>query len=104
MFVFAEKSGLDAEVVKIGLKQIYTHPAFSHYINKIANRDFDNVNFNMAGGYKDATIFQQAFANAGVAPQLSNLLQQRYRDGLSQGMENKDWSAIYEVVRRESSL
>ena len=55
VFVFAEKSGLDAEVVKIGLKQIYTHPVFSHYINKIANRDFDNVNFNMAGGYKDAT-------------------------------------------------
>ncbi len=104
LFVFAEKSGLDKEIVKMGLQQIYGHPAFKRYIDKIAERDFDQVNFTMTGGQKDARIFQDAFSEAGVAPELCNLLNKRYETAMSMGMKDKDWSGIYEVVRKQSKL
>ena len=104
LFVFAEKSGLDIKIVKMGLQNIYGHPAFKRYIDKIAERDFDEVNFTMMGGQKDARIFKQAFLEAGVTPELTNLLNQRYDTALSLGMKDKDWSGIYEVVRKQSGL
>ena len=104
LFVFAEKSGLDKEIVKMGLQNIYGHPAFKRYIDKIADRDFDEVNFTMTGGQKDARIFKQAFLDAGITPELTNLLNHRYDTALSLGMKDKDWSGIYEVVRKQSGL
>lgn len=104
LFVFAEKSGLDKEIVKMGLQNIYGHPAFKRYIDKIAERDFDDVNFTMTGGQKDARIFKQVFLETGVTPELANLLNQRYDTALSLGMKDKDWSGIYEVVRKQSGL
>lgn len=104
LFVFAEKTGLDKEIVKMGLQTIYGHPAFKRYINKIGERDFDNLNFTMAGGQKDARIFKQAFLNAGVTPELVNLLNQRYEAAMTLGMKEKDWSGIYEVIRKQSGL
>lgn len=104
LYVFAEKSGLDTEFVKTGLHQIYGHPAFKRYIDKIHDRTFDEVNFDMIGGNKDITLFQEAFARAGVAPELGNVVKSRFISALSQGMEKKDWSGIYEVVRNQSGL
>lgn len=104
LFVFAEKSGLDKEIVKMGLQSIYGHPAFKRYIDKIADRNFDEINFTMTGGQKDARIFRQAFLEAGIAPELVELLNHRYDTALSLGMKDKDWSGIYEVVRKQSGL
>lgn len=104
LYTFAEKSGLDTEVVKKGLHQIYGHPAFKLYIDKIHARDFNDVNFSMLGGNKDLTIFQEAFARVGVVPELGNVIKGRFISALAQGMEEKDWSGIYEVVRNESGL
>lgn len=104
LFVFAEKSGLDKEIVSMGLKTIYGHPGFKRYIDKIAERNFEEVNFTMTGGQKDARIFKQAFQDAGVTPELNNLLNQRYDKAISLGMKDKDWSGIYEVVRQQSGL
>ncbi|KTD65068.1 NAD(P)-dependent oxidoreductase [Legionella shakespearei] len=104
LYTFAEKSGLDSEVIKMGLHQIYGHPAFKLYIDKIHERNFDDVNFDMKGGNKDITIFQEAFARVGVVPELGNIVKSRFISALSHGMENKDWSAIYEIVRAQSGL
>jgi len=104
LYAFAEKSGLDSEIVKMGLHQIYGHPGFKGYIDKIHARNFDEVNFDMLGGNKDVTLFQQAFNKVGVAPELANVVKSRFNKALKEGMENKDWSGIYEIVRMESEL
>lgn len=104
LYVFAEKSGLDSEFVKMGLHQIYGHPAFKLYIDKIHDRNFEDVNFDMMGGNKDITIFQEAFARAGVVPELGNVIRSRFISALSNGMEQKDWSGIYEIVRTQSGM
>jgi 3-hydroxyisobutyrate dehydrogenase-like beta-hydroxyacid dehydrogenase len=104
LYVFAEKSGLDVEHVKTALHQIYGHPAFKLYVDKIQEKSFDEVNFTMAGGHKDIAIFQEAFARVGVVPELGNILRGRFISALAQGMDEKDWSGIYEVISRESGL
>lgn len=104
LYVFAEKSGIEQSAVKMVLEQIYTLPAFQRYIGKIADRDFDNVNFTMAGGQKDVGIFIKAFTDVGVKPELGNLLQARFQKAMDSGLDKKDWSGIYEVVRAEADL
>lgn len=104
LYAFAEKSGLDLEVVKMGLHQIYGHPSFKLYIDKIHQRNFDEINFDMAGGNKDITVFQEAFARVGVVPELGNVIRSRFISALANGMEDKDWSGIYEIVRTQSGL
>jgi 3-hydroxyisobutyrate dehydrogenase-like beta-hydroxyacid dehydrogenase len=104
LYVFAEKSGLDTELVKIGLHQIYGHPGFKHYIDKIYQRNFDEVHFDIIGGNKDVSLFQKAFSQVGVVPELANVAKSRFISALKQGKENKDWSSIYEVVRTQAGL
>ena len=56
LYAFAEKSGVDKEYIQGALKHIYSHPAVHVYIDKIYNRDFDQVNFDMKGGNKDISV------------------------------------------------
>jgi len=99
LYVFAEKSGFDPSLVAEGLHQIYSHPGFKHYIDKIQKQDFDTVNFDVKGGNKDLKLFQQAFQNAGAKSDLANLIQPRFEEAAIQGLERKDWSCIYKIVQ-----
>ena len=104
LYVFAEKSGLDKEYIQGALKYMYTHPAVHVYIDKIYHRDFDQVNFDMKGGNKDIHLFQKAFLDAGVSPDLASVFENKVTEALANNMENKDWSAVSEVIRRRSGL
>ena len=104
LYAFAEKSGLDKDIVQYGLNEIYGHPAFKLYIDKIKDRNFDEVNFDMKGGMKDVSIFQKAFSDVGVKPKLGDLVKERYIAAFENKMEDKDWSGIYEVIRKEAGL
>lgn len=104
LYTFAEKSGLDTAVVQETLHHVYSHPAVKNYIDKIHDRDFDNVNFDMKGGNKDINLFQEAFLSVGVTPDLANIIQNKFTQALATGMESKDWSAVSEIVRNRSGL
>ncbi|MCH9644645.1 MAG: NAD(P)-dependent oxidoreductase [Gammaproteobacteria bacterium] len=104
LYAFAEKSGLNTEYIQGALHHIYAHPGIKHYIDKIHQRNFDQVNFDMRGGDKDIRLFQQAFTGAGVNPDIANILESKFTQALASGMEEKDWSAISEVVRQRSGL
>ena len=104
LYAFAEKSGLDKDIVQYGLNEIYGHPAFKLYIDKIKDRNFDEVNFDMKGGMKHVSIFQKAFSDVGVKPKLGDLVKERYIAAYENKMEDKDWSGIYEVIRKEAGL
>ncbi len=104
LYIFAEKSDLDMEVVKTGLHEIYKHPAFKRYIDKIFERNFDEVNFNVIGGNKDVSLFQEAFSSVGVVPEIGNIVRSRFTSALAKQMQDKDWCSIYEVIREQSGL
>ncbi len=102
LYVFAEKSGFNPSLVAEGLHQIYGHPGFKHYIDKIQKQDFDTVNFDVKGGNKDLKLFQQAFQNVGAKSDLANLIQPRFEEAAIQGFESKDWSCIHKIVQAKN--
>jgi 3-hydroxyisobutyrate dehydrogenase-like beta-hydroxyacid dehydrogenase len=104
LYAFAEKSGLDPEIINGALKQIYAHPAVHLYIDKIHQRDFDDVNFDMKGGHKDVKLFQEAFNQVGVSPDIAKMLQTKFTQALDEGMHDKDWSAIGGIIRQQAGL
>ena len=104
LYAYAEKSGVDKAYIQGGLKHIYSHPAVHVYIDKIYHRDFDQVNFDMKGGKKDIHLFQKAFLDAGVSPDLATVFENKVTESLANKMDNKDWSYVSEVIRRRSGL
>lgn len=104
LYAFSEKSGLDTTVVQEALKHLYSHPSIHRYIDKIHDRNFDQVNFDMYGGNKDINLFQQAFNDVGVIPDIANMVRGKFTEALANGMGDKDWSAIGNIIRQRSGL
>ena len=99
LYAFAEKSDVDTNILHTFFDTVFLHPSFKLYANKIKHRDFDEVNFSLAGGLKDLTLFQKAFSKINVSSGLADLIQNKFEIAKSLGLENKDWSAVTEVSR-----
>jgi 3-hydroxyisobutyrate dehydrogenase-like beta-hydroxyacid dehydrogenase len=104
LYVYAEKNNMDLKILQEFLHNVYALPAAKLYIDKIKDRNFNEVNFDMHGGAKDVNVFQKAFSEAGVVPALAYVANSRFIAALANGMENKDWSAIYEIVRAQAGF
>jgi len=104
IYTFAEKSHVDLDFMNGFFHTVLAHPAFKLYADKIKARDFDNVNFDMKGGIKDLNLFQQAFMDVGVVPDIANIIKNKFIIAIAQGMENKDWSAVTEITREQAGL
>ncbi len=102
LYAYAEKSGVDTEIVKESLKHIYSQPAILLYIDKIHARNFDEVNFDIQGGNKDINLFIEAFMEVGVTPDIANTMQGKFAQAMENNMGSKDWSAVSDIVRQRS--
>ncbi|TPV59974.1 NAD(P)-dependent oxidoreductase [Aestuariibacter sp. GS-14] len=105
IFTYGEKSGLNRDLVAHVASLFFAgNEPMLEYVDRINNRDFDTVGFNLSAGLKDALIFDQAFTDAGlyagaIAKAKENLLTANAR-----GLGNKDWSALTEMTRQSSGL
>lgn len=104
VYTFAEKIGLNNDMVSGVLDSIFLHPAFKLYVQKIKNRDFDQVNFDLTAGLKDLNLFQQAFANENVVADIGSLVKNKLIAACALGLGEKDWSALTEVTRLNAGL
>ncbi|WP_115707242.1 NAD(P)-dependent oxidoreductase [Legionella sainthelensi] len=104
LYTFAEKSEVSPSILNPLFHTIFAHPAFKLYVDKISLRDFDDVNFDIKGGFKDINLFQQAFAHAEVVPEIANIIKDKFIIALAHHMEYKDWSAITEITRLQANL
>ncbi len=104
IYAFAEKSGLDTEYPRGMFHAVFAHPAFKLYADKIWERNFDEVNFDVSGGFKDMQLFQQAFAEERVVSDMIDVIRNKFIIAMAQGMEQKDWSAVTEVTRKQAGL
>ena len=104
LYTFAEKSEVDINIVNTLFHSVFAHPAFQLYVDKIKDRTFDDVNFELTGGFKDLSLFQQAFADARVVPDIANVIKDKFIIALAHHMEKKDWSAITEITRKLANL
>ena len=104
LYTFAEKSQVDSSLINTLFHSIFAHPAFLLYVDKIKERNFDEVNFDMKGGLKDLNLFQTAFAKVGVVPDIANVIKDKFIIALAHHMENRDWSAITEITRLQANI
>lgn len=104
LYAFAEKSNLSKDILQKFFHVVFAHPAYKLYVDKIKERNFDDVNFELTGGMKDIKLFQQAFAQVGVVPGIANILKDKFIIALAHQMGSKDWSAVTDVTRLEANI
>ncbi len=104
LYTFAEKNAVDLELINSMFHSIFGHPAFKLYVDKIKDRDFSNVNFDLKGGFKDISLFQQAFANVFVVPDIINVIKDKFVIAMAHNMQDKDWSAVTEITRKQANI
>jgi 3-hydroxyisobutyrate dehydrogenase-like beta-hydroxyacid dehydrogenase len=104
IYTFGEKNKMDNDILRNFFENIFAHPSFKLYVNKVKERSFDDVNFELSGGSKDMGLIQQAFADTLVVPGIANVIKNNFISAAANGMKDKDWSAITEVIRMQAGL
>lgn len=104
LYTFAEKSQVDTGILNTLFHSVFAHPAFQLYVDKIKERNFDDVNFDLKGGFKDLSLFQQALTNAQVVPHIANIIKDKFIIALAHHLEEKDWSAVTEITRLQANI
>lgn len=104
LYTFAEKSEVDCTMLNGMFHSIYAHPAFKLYVDKIKERNFNDVNFDMKGGFKDISLFQHALTQVGVVPDVANVIKDKFITALAHHMDDKDWSAVTEITRLQANI
>lgn len=105
IFAYAEKSNLDKSQV-LAVSQLFFagNESMKEYAIKIAERDFDQVGFDLTAGLKDALIFESAFNAAGVKPSAILGAKEYLVSAKANGLGNKDWSALTDIPKVLSGL
>lgn len=104
IYTCADKSGLNLDKVAGFFQKIFGFPVLQMYANKIKNRDFDDGGFRMTGGLKDVRLMLDAAENMGASFDIGKVIEGKMLQAIDQGMQDKDWSAIYEVSRSRANL
>lgn len=105
-YVLAEKCGVPLEPLRDFYQQaLFAHPALKMYAEKLRSRDFaGRGGFVMKGGSKDVTLMLATADAVGAPLEMGQLVNRKLKAGLTAGMEEADWSAIYEITRQEAGL
>lgn len=104
IYVVCEKAGLNLEEVEGFFKIIFGFPVLHMYAEKLRKREFDDGGFRMEGGLKDIRLMLEAASNLGATFDIGEVIENKMIEGLGNGYQNLDWSAIYEVTRARSDL
>ncbi len=106
IYVFAEKCGLPLEHLRDFLvQQWFSHPAGKLYAQKMCARDFaGRGGFVMNGGLKDVRLAMSAATDVGAKLEIGPIVERKLAKGVKEGMGEVDWSAFYEITRREAGL
>ena len=104
LYSFGEKSGIDPEFMGEMFDLIFSGPIPKAYAKKIRERDFDGEGFALAGGYKDIDLVLKASSSVRSPLGYANIIRDKLMTALAYGMDNKDWSSIYEISRMNANL
>ena len=75
------------------------------YAEQLRTRDFAGRGaFVMEGGLKDLRLMLAAAAEIGAALEIGTIVERKLAKGVETGMGQQDWSAFYEITRREAGL
>ncbi len=103
VFILAEKSGIDLELMNDLVMAVLAHPAMKEYTARIRSREFDPA-FDLRAGFKDVELMLQASSEVQAPLAIAGIIKDKFLSALAHGMAEKDWSAIYEVTRTNAGL
>ena len=104
VYTFAEKSGLEPEFTEELILTVMRHPVLSEYTTRLRTRDFEPAAFALTAGYKDVELMLQASSEVRAPLIFASAIREKFLTALASGMANKDWSAIYEITRKNAGL
>lgn len=104
LYTFAEKSGLNLDILQMMFQMAFAEPTLKMYAEKIKNRDFDEAGFDLVGGLKDIKIYEDAFTNVYAIPSIAKIVKDKMVTAIALGMGEKDWSTTYEITRLQAGL
>jgi 3-hydroxyisobutyrate dehydrogenase-like beta-hydroxyacid dehydrogenase len=104
VYAFAEKSGIDANLMGQVMATLFAGPALPGYSDRIRNRAFDEVGFALLAGLKDVDLFLDASAEARAPLPFAAIVRDHVVAALARGLEHKDWSAVSEIARVNAGL
>jgi len=99
--VWAERSGLQPELVPQMLSGFFGNPGTREYIAKIGERDFDTVGFTAAGGLKDVNLMIAAAHDVNLRLSSAEALRAKLDAAVARGWRDKDWSCFTDIDRDE---
>lgn len=105
-YALAEKCGIPLDyLVDFYQQSIFAHPALKMYAQKIRSRDFaGRGGFVMTGGLKDVQLMLATARKVGTGLEVGTIIERKLKAGIDAGLQEADWSATYEVTRREAGL
>lgn len=104
VYTFGEKSGVEASHLALIMKTMFPQPQLQEYAERIQARDFVPAGFTVSGGLKDVELFLKAAGDVHVALPYANIIRDKLLTAIGHGMEEHDWSSIYEISRRQAGL
>ncbi len=103
-YAFADKNGVDLELLHQQVLMVLDHPALRGYAERIPQRKFDDAAFELSSGFKDVGLMLQASTDSRAPLPFASVIRDKFVTALAYCMEHKDWSAIYEITRMQAGL
>ena len=95
MLDLGEKNGIDKQkLANFFSETLFPSPVYKTYGQVIAKQAFEPAGFKLALGLKDMHLVRQTADNSGCRMPLVTLLHGLLQEGIAEGRENLDWSAI----------
>lgn len=104
-YAFAEKVGLDKDLLRDFFSEAYARKAMKMYAQKLWADNISGENgFAMVTGLKDVSLMLAASEGAGVQFEIGRIIKRKMMKAIESGLDQADWSAIGHVTRIESGL
>ncbi len=104
VYAFAERSGIDLQLVNLILANIVAPQGLKDYAERVRTRQFEPAGFELIAGLKDVQLMLQASTETRVALPYADIVREKLLAAAAHGMEHKDWSATYEITRMNAGL
>jgi 3-hydroxyisobutyrate dehydrogenase-like beta-hydroxyacid dehydrogenase len=99
------KSGIDPHAyIDMLTSTLFAAPVYKTYGGLIADERYHPAGFRMPLGLKDVSLVLEAARDRTVPLPIASLVRDRLIEGLAQGLENADWSALGAVAARAAGL
>jgi 3-hydroxyisobutyrate dehydrogenase-like beta-hydroxyacid dehydrogenase len=91
----AKKSGVDAAAwMNMITQTLFAAPAYINYGNILLKEIYQPAGFALKLGLKDVNLVMQQASEANAKMPVAQLMQQRLKDGVDNGLGDHDWTAV----------